>query len=156
MVGKMVDSVGSLHPADVSSVPTIQNRPKSREHRRVVPSECEPDAAILVSRSQPAVAHEPTEDHAEFARPFGWKVENRRLPVSSYVNVRRLEGECPIVRELSLPRLNQEFVESWYQVLDRNPSVRRQDLVIRRRRQLESGFRRNPQDRLHAGAPRGD
>src|SRR3990172_3848224 len=70
MVRQMVHSTLPLNPADVTTVPAIQDSPESREHRRVRLRECEPDAAVLVARPQPAVPDEPAEHEAELSRPL--------------------------------------------------------------------------------------
>src|SRR6266571_8886260 len=134
----MVNTIRRFDPAYVSSIPTVQDWPKRREHWRVAHCEGEPNTAILVARSEPAVADKPPQDETEFARPLGGKIEHCCLPVFSDVDVGGLERELLIFRKASFPGLNQEFVHPRHQVLDGNPTGCRQDLVIRSRSKFES------------------
>src|SRR5437588_181625 len=101
------------------------------------------------------VPDEPAQCEAEFAGPFDRKVEDRGLSVRSDVQIRGSERQSAFLRELSLSRLDQQLVDSWYQVCDFHPTCCRQYLVIRGRRQLEAGFRCDAPNRFDAGPPSG-
>src|SRR3972149_5664381 len=137
----MVHTILPAYAADIASIPSVEDGARGGEGRRVVLREGEAHATVLVPRPQPSVADEPAENEAEFPGPLHRQVQDRRLPVPSNVDVRRGEREPAILREPPLARLNEELVPG-HESLNGDPTPCRQELVVPRGGQLESGLRR--------------